>query len=174
MKTFGKSFVLLFSFLALSSCGASYSAQRSAEKEAERLANMQALVDSDFILDITQIIPRGFPSKVSTGEYQLRLEGDVVTTRLPFIGVSYEATYAGVDEISIVFEKEKVDLMTDFSKHARGEYRYRFRGGKGKEKWTVDIKVFDSGSATIECASSGGRFMTYFAKLMIPQKNEKQ
>ena len=98
----------------LSSCGASGRAARTAEEAAERAAIVQAIEQADFILDVNHIIPQGFPAKSTTGEYVLRLKGDVVTTRLPFIGVSREATYAGVDEISIVFEDEKVDLRRDF------------------------------------------------------------
>ena len=174
---------LLFLALAtviLSSCGAAYQQnrmQRAAEKEAEHLAILKAIADSDFILEVTQIIPRGFPSKHSQGEYELRLKGDVVTTRLPYLGVSYDnPSYGGTDDdISIVFEKEKVQVYRDFSNAAsKGEYIFLFKGGKGKQPWTVTLSVFDSGSATITCAGSGSRFMTYFANLIIPQDNENK
>jgi len=178
MKTFEKILFLCLSLLIITSCGASYQASkaaRAAEKEAERIAMTEALEKADFILDITRIIPRGFPSRISTGEYQLRLEGDVVTTRLPFFGVSHEASYGGVDEISIVFDKEKVDLMTDFSNKDRGEYLYRFTGGKGKDKWTVTLQIYDNGTASIGCSTSGGRYMSYYANLVLPETkpNEK-
>ena len=177
MKTLKKFLILFLSLLAISSCGASYQAsraERKAEKEAERLAMVQALENADFILEITRIIPRGFPSKVSTGEYKLRLQGDVVTTRLPFIGVSHEATYGGVDEISIVFDKEKVVLVTDFTDRAKGEYRYRFTGGNGKDKWTLTLQVYDNGTASISGVTSGGRYMSYFANLVLPKPNEEK
>ena len=155
----------------LSSCGASGRAARTAEEAAERAAIIQAIEQADFILDVNHIIPQGFPAKSTTGEYELRLKGDVVTTRLPFIGVSREATYAGVDEISIVFEDEKVDLRRDFSKvSSKGEYTYIFKGGKGRTPWTVTLDIFESGSATIRCTNSDGRVMTYYANLVIPEK----
>lgn len=160
--------------MLFSSCGASYQTKRSAEKEAERAANVQAIMEPDFILDINQIIPFGFPSRSSTGEYALRLEGNVVTTRLPFIGVAYDVQYPGTDEMSIVFEKESVQLSKDFSKASKGEYTYMFTGGKGQEKWTVTLHLYDSGSATIFCAGSHGRQMNYFATLNIPDKNAAQ
>ena len=174
MKRITTLIFLLLAVLSISACGTASRAERAAQKEAERLAFVQALEKPDFILDITRIIPRGYPSKISTGEYQLRLEGDVVTTRLPFIGNSYEAAYGGVDEISIVFEKEKVQLLTDFSKRAQGEYIYAFKGGRGKDKWTVTLQIYDNGSANITCQTTGGRFMSYFANLVLPQKNENQ
>ena len=171
---------LVLAAVLLSSCGAAYQEnrmRRAAEKEAEQLAILKALADSDFILEVTQIIPRGFPSRHSQGEYSLRLKGDVVTTRLPYMGVSYDApSYGGTDDdVSIVFEKEQVVVLKDFSKAAsKGEYLYQFKGGKGKQPWTVTLSIFDSGSATITCAGSGSRFMTFFANLVIPQNDENQ
>lgn len=177
MKNILKLLVLVLSVAAIASCGAASQtsrAERAAAKEAERAAMVAALEKPDFKLDITRIIPRGFPSRVSTGEYMLRLKGDVVDTRLPFIGVSHEATYGGVDEISIVFEKEKVALQTDFSNRAKGEYFYRFTGGKSKDKWTINLQVYDNGTANIVCTTSGGKYMSFFAEMVIPQDNEEK
>lgn len=173
MKTILKLLFLTLTVAAVAACGTASRAQRAAEREAERAAMAAALEKADFKLEVTRIIPRGFPSRVSTGEYALRLKDNVVNTRLPFIGVSHEATYGGVDEISIVFEDEKVNLQTDFSNRAKGEYFYRFVGGKGKDKWTVTLQVYDNGTANIVCTASGGRYMSFFANLVIPQPNEK-
>ena len=165
--------LLFFSLIGmlLASCGASSKAARSAEKEAERQAIVQALENCDFVLEITQIIPRGFPSRTSTGEYTLKLEGDVVTTRLPFFGTSHEAQY-GSDEISIVFDKEKVQVTKDFSDaEKKGEYRYQFKGGKNGP-WTVTLQIYDNGAANIGCSGPGGKYMSYFANVRIPDKNE--
>ena len=176
MKKMQRLLFWVLAALILSSCGTSYQEnrqRRAAEKAAERAAIIQAIEDCNFILEVTQIIPQRFPSRHSQGEYQLRLEGDVVTTRLPFIGVSYEPTYGGTDEISIVFEKEKVQLIKNFSNvPTKGEYIFQFAGGKGKTPWMVTLSVFESGSASIYCAASGGRNMSYFANLVIPKKDE--
>ena len=164
---------LVCTVFLLASCGTSNRAVRSAEEAAERAAIVQAIEQADFILDVNYIIPQGFPSKSSTGEYSLRLHGDVVTTRLPFIGTSREATYAGVDEISIVFDKEKVQLMKDFSQvSVKGEYTYIFKGGKSRQPWTVTLHIFETGSATILCTNPDGRVMNYYANLVVP-KDEK-
>ena len=176
MKTIRK--ILFFSAAAilLCSCGAlspASKAARAAEKEAERAAFVNALENCDFILEVTTIIPRGFPSKTSTAEYRLRLDGDVVTTRLPFIGESREAVYGGTDEISIVFDKEKVQVMKDFSDSAKGEYRYQFQGGKGPGKWIITLQIYDNGNASIGAAGSGGKYMSYFANLILPDKDKK-
>ena len=173
MKSIRTLFYLVLAMVALSSCGASYQeakARRAAEKEAERQAFIQALQNCDFTLEITRIIPKGYPSRESTGEYKLRLEKDVVTTRLPFLGESREAAYGG-DEISIVFNKEKVALVKDFADADKGEYRYQFRGGEGVGKWTVVIQVYDNGSAMIGCTGSGSRYMSYYANLVLPKKD---
>lgn len=177
MKSIRFLLFLVLASLVTGSCGASYKqylAGLTPEEEAQRQANVKALRNCDFILDVTQIVPRGFPSKVSMGEYDLRLKGDVVTTRLPYIGRSFEAAY-GDDEISVVFDNEKVDLKTDFKDAStKGAYRYSFKGGVSRIRWTVNIEVFDSGMATIDCMSDGGRSMTYYANLVIPDKKDEQ
>lgn len=164
--------------MVITSCGASYQenkAQRAAAKAAERAAIVQALENADFILEVTQIIPHGYPSRISSGEYQLRLKDNVVNTRLPFIGTSHEAQFGGVDELSIVFDNEKVQLVKDMSQVAsKGEYLYQFKGGKGKDVWTVTLQVFDNGSASINCSTTGGKFMNYYANLVLPTNEDNR
>lgn len=180
MKYLKRLFFWALAVMVVSSCGASYQenkARRSAEKEAERAAIVKAIEDADFILEVTQVLPKGYPSRMSSGEYKLTLKDNVVTTRLPYIGVSHEATFGGADDISIVFDKEKVQLNRDFSRvSTKGEYLYWFTGGRGtgKEAWTVTLSIFDTGSASITCSSSGGRAMGYFANLVIPAVKEDE
>ena len=64
-------------------------------------------------------------------------------------------------------------FLCDFSKAStKGEYLFQFKGGKGRYPWVVTLSVFDSGSATIYCSGSGARYMTYFANLIVPEKDE--
>lgn len=172
MKNFRIILILLATCLIAGSCGAFSQASR-AEREAERQLLVQAIESGNFVLDVTQIIPRGFPSRTSTGEYALRLKNSVVDTRLPYMGESRTATYGGVDEISIVFDSEKVDLQRDFSDAAKGEYRYSFRGGKGQDTWTVTLQLYDSGRANIGCASRTGRYMSFLANILVPEDEKK-
>ena len=172
MKNFRIILILLTTCLIAGSCG-SFSKASRAEREAERQLCAQTIESGYFVLDITQIIPRGFPSRTSTGEYALRMKDGVVDTRLPFIGESRTATYGGVDEISIVFEAEKVDLQKDFSDAAKGEYRYTFKGGKGQDKWTVYLQLYDSGRANINCISRNGRYMSFLANILMPENEKK-
>ena len=171
MKTLTNTIILLIACLPLVSCGSlsmASRAQRQAEEKAMKAEITEAIEKGDFVLDIKQIIPRKFPSRTSTGEYALRLKDNVVTTRLPYIGESHTATLGG-KEISIVFEKEKVSLQRDWSEASKGVYRYMFKGGKGIEKWTLTLQLYDNGKAQINCSSSGGRYMSYIADILIPE-----
>ena len=171
MKTLTNTIILLIACLPLVSCGSlsqASRAQRQAEERTMKAQMTEAIEKGDFVLDIKQIIPRGFPSRTSTGEYALRLKDNVVTTRLPYFGEARTATLGG-EEISIVFEKEKVSLQRDWSDASKGEYRYMFKGGKGIEKWTVILQLYDNGKAHIVCTSSGGRYMSFIADILIPE-----
>ena len=68
MKNFRIILILLTTCLIAGSCG-SFSKASRAEREAERQLCAQTIESGYFVLDITQIIPRGFPSRTSTGEY---------------------------------------------------------------------------------------------------------
>ena len=175
MKRLQSLIISALAVMVITSCGASYQqtkADRTAREKAESVAIVKAIKNQDFILDVTQIIPVGFPSRTSTGEYQLRMKDNVINTRLPYIGSSYQPMYGGVDDISIVFDNETVDVVKDFSDSAKGEYGFSFKGGKSSknEKWTVTLRIFDNGRANIYCTSSEGRSMSYFADLEIPDK----
>ena len=170
MKTTRILLFCLAALLPLSGCGVA-SASRSAEKEAERQAVVQAIESGNFVLQVVEIIPQGFPSKTSNMDYEMRLKDGVVDARLPFIGRSYDAGYPG-KELSVVFEKEKVVLQKDFSEAAKGKYRYLFKGGKD-DVWTVSLLLWDSGTADIDCASQTGRFMKYRANL-VPGKTDDE
>lgn len=174
MKSLQKILTATLMVLLITSCGAAYNetkGQRSAQEAIEQAVNVKALENANFILEVTQIIPVGFPSKSSLGEYELRLDGNIVTTRLPFIGVAKELQFGNNDEdISIVFDKEEVDLSKDFSKASKGEYHYKFKGGKGKRPWTVHLTVFDNATGSIDCFCEDGRAMHYFANMRIPKK----
>jgi hypothetical protein len=172
MRTYRNSLILLATCLIAASCGTVSQASR-AEREAERQMLVQAIEAGNFVLDITQIIPRGYPSRSSTGEYALRLKDGVVDTRLPYLGDSRTPTYGGVDEISIVFDSEKVALRKDFSDAGKGEYRYQFQGGKGQDTWTVNLQLYDNGRANIGCSSRSGRYMSYLANILVPVDEKK-
>lgn len=167
MKHLMKGLTAILAVLLISSCGAAYQ-----QTKAEKAALVIALRNSNFNLDVTQIIPVGFPSKNTMGEYSLSLQGNIVDTRLPYIGVSHSPHF-GDDDISIVFDKEEVDVKTDFSKASKGEYSYRFKGGKGIDPWTVQLTVFDNGTAYIDCYSDEGRAMHYYANVTLLERDGK-
>lgn len=158
-------FLMLFPFL--SGCGIT---RQTAQEQDEMV---QAIRKPDILLQITQIIPSGFPSRTSTGEFTLRLKGDVVNTRLPYAGRTSSLSFSA-DDISIVFENEEVELEKDFSDADRkGEYRYSFKGGKGIDKWTVRLQLFDNGRAYVKCMSENGRNMEYVADITIPASEDE-
>jgi len=172
MKTIRILLFCLAALFSLSGCGIT-SASRSAEKEAERQAIIEAVESGNFVLQITEIIPQGFPMKSSNMEYEMRLKDGVVDARLPYIGRSYEAGFPG-KEISVVFEKEKVALSRDFSEAAtKGRYRYMFRGGKD-ETWTVSLLLWDSGKADIDCSTQSGRYMSYRAVIVPGTRDDEK
>ena len=170
MKNIEKLLFVAIAAMLLVSCGP-YSKlskeQQAVVDEKAKAAYVRAIEKPDLKLEVTQIIPTGMPTKVTSLEFSLTLKGNEVTTRLPFIGVSHEPHYGGADEISIVFDHETVDLQKDFSKADKGEYFYKFKGGEGYYKWEVQLQLYDNGNAYINCDCTDGRSMKYVAQIAL-------
>lgn len=163
---------MLVAMLFSASCGSSSSLSRSerkAQEEAEKAAYIKAIKERNFDLDITQIIPKGFPSTISTGEYYMTVRGDVVNTRLPFRG-SINTTMIDGQELSIVFDDMKVEMRSDFSDEKSGEFRYQFAGKPSDGSWVVTLQLYDNGKAHIGCQSASRGSMSYIANIIIPEK----
>lgn len=141
--------------------------QQSVVDSKVQSAYVRAIKKPDVKLDITQIVPVGLPTKFTNGEFRMTLEGNEVTARLPFIGTSHEPHMGGIDDISIVFDHEKVDLTSDFSKAGEGEYKYKFKGGDGYYKWEITLRLYDNGTAYIDCTCQDGRMIKYIADITL-------
>jgi len=140
--------------------------QKAVDKKLQA-AYVRAIEKPDVTVMITQLIPRGLPAKTTNVSYKLTLKGDVVDTRLPFIGTSHTPTYGGADEISVVFDDEKVDLQKDFSKADKGQYIYKFKGGEGFNKWEMTLELYDDGNARIDANCTDGRSMSYYGNIVL-------
>lgn len=169
-------FVLLVvvSVFSVTCCGSSSGlskSERIARKAAEEALYTKAITDRDFKLEITQIIPHGFPSRTSQAEYFLTVKGDIVNTRLPYMGDSHYAVMGGED-ISIVFENEKVSINQDFSDAQKGEYRYSFIGCAERGSWKITLQLYNNGRAHIGCFSPLRGTMSYVAEIKLPSEDE--
>ncbi len=154
------------------SCSASYRAQQAAERAATAAMVKEGIDNMDFVLEITQIIPRGFPTKNTQLEYEFKVKDDVVETRLPYYGESRTPVY-GDQEISIVFKKQKVQIAKDFSDADKGEYRFLLEAYSGSVLWTVNIQIYDNGAARIGCKNAAGDYMSYLADFTLPKKEKE-
>ena len=141
--------------------------QQAAVDKKVQAAYVRAIEKPDVTVMVTQLIPRGLPTKTTNIEYKLTLKDDVVNTRLPFIGTSHTPSYGGVDEISVVFDDEKVDLQKDFSKADKGQYVYKFKGGEGYYKWEMTLELYDDGNARIDANCADGRSMSYYGNIVL-------
>ena len=170
MKTIERLLLVALAAILAVSCGPYSKLSKEQQEKVDKkvqAAYVRAIKKPDVTLEITQIIPIGRPTKFTNGEFRLTLEGNEVDTRLPFIGVSHEPHMGGIDELAIVFDHEKVDLKSDFSKADKGEYKYMFKGVEGFNKWDMTLRLYDNGVAYIDCSCQDGRLMNYIADINI-------
>lgn len=165
---------VLYVIVALFLFSPSLSAQE--EKTAQQIETekkmLEAIKSQHFGLQITQIYPRDLPSIESSGEYVLLMEGDVVSTRLPYIGSAGGIMIDGED-LSIVFDKEEVEVKQDFSKwESDGEAVLSFSGSTQSTRWDVKLRIFVNGQVKIDCTSPRRGYMSYEANFVILKQDE--
>ena len=166
--------VAVLSALSFAGCGSTSSlsqSEKKARKAAEQAMYVKAITERNFELEVTQIIPHGFPSRTSQAEYFMTVKDDVVNTRLPYMGDSHYAVMGG-EEISIVFDNEEVAIKQDFSDAQKGEYRYAFTGCAEKGSWQITLQLYDNGRAHIGCFSPSRGSMSFIAEIKLPSNNE--
>lgn len=151
----------------VSSCGATAAEKKAEKKAAEALYAQkidEAIKSMDFTIEITQIIPRSFPSKITQDGYTIEIKGNTVTTYLPYFGVS-RSSIAPSDEQSINVKKQEVIYGRDFSKP--GQYKLSFTAMSGKDKWEFVLQIFDNGSVNIGCRCTDRDSMSYLGEIVF-------
>jgi len=163
MKNVFKTAVLLACAIVTVSCGAF-----TKVSDAEKASFVKAIKHHNYTLSVNTVVPTGYPFYQVSGDYELKVNGKKVTTRLPFVGDAHQAIIGGVDEMSIVFDNESVQFADDFSNGKKeGKYITKFTGHTGNTTWEVTLELYDEGSATIRCNSSVRGYMSYYADIVL-------
>lgn len=170
MKHATKLIVLLATVAMLCSCGAS-SQERKAAKAAEEAQYAKqidaAMNNLDFTIEINRIIPRSFPSKSTQDGYTLQYKDGLLTCYLPYFGTARTAVF-GNEEVSIVADKQEVQMNTDFTKS--GQYRMSCKVKSGNVMWNIVIQVFNNGLSSLDCTTDSRDGISYQGEIVFDEK----
>ena len=153
--------------LPLSGCGAAFGVETKEEAQKHAAFFEQALATQTIQIEITKVIPAGGVAKMTGGEYVIRIEEGVLTTRLPFIGSGTGVDFFSHDGLSYVFEKVALDMATGMREK---NYVMQFTADMKGEPVSMDIEMSRSGFATITATSNRRSAMIYYGNVIFPDE----
>lgn len=146
--------LVFFAILAL--CLASCAATKStAQKKAEQTRMESAIEDSiqarSLMVTFDYVNPMGFPPHYLTTEYSIRINGDSISSYLPYFGRAYSSDY-GSTESPLAFEGH----ITQFSitKGRKHDYTIIIETRKGQELLVYTLTIFNNGKTSLAVTSN--------------------
>ena len=158
-------FLLLITPFANAQTG---SKQRRLEKEAE----VKQLIDSQkFRFVAREAIPLSGSKVNLTSLYDLKVDGMMIESWLPFFGRAYHVDYGSQDG-GIKF-KEKADHLNIRYKEKKKVYEINITVDTDKDNYKINISAGASGYADMTVVSNNRQSISYYG-VIEPLKEEKE
>lgn len=109
-----------------------------------------------FTIVMESMQPLSFPSKLLTDEYFIRVSGDSLYCRLPYVGRVYQPSF---DSEGLTFETPlRAWKQTDMKK---GRKKVEFRVARGYVHYEFSLIVWKDGSAVLNLRPSNAQGISY-------------
>jgi len=118
---------------------------------------MAAVAGRRFEVSVRTILPQAGMPVHDTG-YFLRMEGDMVSSHLPFFGTSDTAVYGSADDSSISLDNYKVKIK---EKKDKEKVIFSFDAVSGNNKWAIEVEIWNNGQSYINCRCTSKSLMRY-------------
>jgi hypothetical protein len=120
----------------------------------------------------TQALPMaGSTVNVMSGQYFLRIEGDITESALPFFGTSHQADLTGSGGIQF---KTKMKDYKIVNNEKKGQFKISFKAGDGNDYYDIFLESGYDGLSTLRVGSYNKSAMTYFGYITKISKPEKK
>ena len=146
-----KKYLILFSvLLAIGACNTLTSAQRTERDALKAQAVEKVLAKRHYVVDIDMMYPTGAPAKRLTSDYIIKVEGDTLTSYLPYFGTAYDAPYNGGNFMD--FKEPIKEYKTEQVK--KNKTRITIKADHESDHLTYTLEVFDNGNVSLNVISS--------------------
>lgn len=146
-----KRFLIVFSvMLAMTACNTMTSAQRAERDALVAQAVDKALAKRHYTVDIDMMYPTGAPAKRLTNDYILKVEGDMMTSYLPYFGTAYDAPYSGGNGLD--FKEPIKNYKSEQVK--KDKTRITIDVDHDSDHLTYTLEVFDNGNVSLNVIST--------------------
>lgn len=146
--------------------------ERRQDRDREKAAEIEKLIETGDLRFLAQFaLPMSGGSIHLTSEYTLDIQGDMVTSWLPFFGRAYSVSY-NTREGGIKFS-EKVDQIE--WKRVKHGYRTLMEVKTGDDFYSLNLYVTDSGYGTLDVSSKNRQPISFNGIVVkLENKEEKQ
>ena len=146
-----KRFLIVFSvMLAMTACNTMTSAQRAERDALVAQAVNNALAKRNYVIDIDMMYPTGAPARRLTNDYILKVEGDMMTSYLPYFGTAYDAPYSGGNGLD--FKEPIKNYKSEQVK--KDKTRITIDVDYDSDHLTYTLEVFDNGNVSLNVIST--------------------
>lgn len=120
--------------------------EKALQQISDSINNRSLTVEFDYV------IPRTFPPQHLTANYYVRIDGDSLTSYLPFFGRAYRADYNNQTQSPLSFEGHVSELAATHTK--KGSMRITLKTKRDMEALTYNLEIFANGKATLDVLST--------------------
>ena len=145
-----KYLILLSVLLAMTACNTLTSAERAERDALMAQAVEKALAKRQYVVDIDMMYPTSGPARRLSFDYILKVNGDTLTSYLPYFGNAYDAPYSGGN--SLDFKEPIKEYKAEQVK--KDKTRITIKADHEGDHLIYTLEVFDNGNASLNVIST--------------------
>ena len=154
---------LFFIFLAAVVLTGGCASLRQTPEEKARMAQLvdQRLNDRCFRIDIDYMTPRRSSGKAVTSSYSITVDGNVIDSHLPYVGVAYSVPYGGGKVLTF---KDEIDEYADSGWQKDGR-TIVFATDNDEDLIVYRLTVYENGRAYLDVRCRNREDISYRGSL---------
>ncbi|MDD6210310.1 MAG: DUF4251 domain-containing protein [Bacteroidales bacterium] len=132
------------------------------EKDGSAATVYESVANKNYTIDVNRALPMRGKAVSLTSGYALAIEGDSVTSDLPYFGVAHNAPYGGSESLRFKSTAEEYSVKLTKKKMTRIEFKTR----SNDDYYTFKIDISPNGTATIYVSSAYKQGITFYGKYL--------
>lgn len=159
---------LLAILLSLIACSTSKTSEKKAATARMVYGQvMDSLNSSSYTILLDYVTPRRMKPQFLTSGYRVKIDGDTITSFLPYFGVAYRADFNGRDRSPLDF---RAPILSYKSEQVKQDYfRIKLSTRHEMEIITYQIEVFSNGKATLDVISSDREGISFSGNINLAE-----
>ncbi len=139
------------------------------QKEAEARQTFGQITDSvnnrSFTIELSYVIPRKLQPRFLTSDYSVRVQGDSITSFLPYFGVAYRADLNNHYRSPLDFEGLITDYNAEWKKKKKMCVKLKTKNNMDHISYSMDI--FTNGTVTLDVIPTEREPITFTGRLIL-------